>query len=114
LLKPYYLVADLNHDKIEDFALVLQRKGKRTVVNLDNAEGYQYAYPLAVIIFNGNRKGTFTRAFIEDFEESLVCYLDLDDEKKKRLYFLLYASDAGTMIFTPVDKGYIIEYPEEL
>jgi len=110
--KPYYLVADLNRDKIEDFALILQRKGTRIVNNLDNGEGYQYDYPLAVIIFNGGKKGTFTKAFIEDIESPLLCFLNVGDGKKKDFYFSIYGSDADTRIFTPVGKGYIIEYED--
>lgn len=110
--KPYYSVADFNHDKIEDFALILQRKGKRTFIE-GNGEGYEYDYPLAVIIFNGNKKGTFIKAFIEDIEAPLLCLLNVDGKKKKQIYFGIYASDADTKIFTPVGKGYIIEYPKE-
>lgn len=111
--QPYYRVADFNHDKILDFALILQRKREPTVSNLENAEGYKYDYPLAVIIFNGNKKGTFTKAFIEDIEAPLVCLLNVNGKKKKEIYFGVYASDADTRIFTPVGRGYIIEYPDE-
>lgn len=112
--KPYYIVGDFNHDHFDDFALILSRKGTRK----DNGEGitetHRYDYPLAVIIFNGDKKGTFRKAFIEDIEAPLACFLNADVvKKKKELCFGVFESDADTRIFAPAGRGYIVEYPSE-
>ncbi len=113
-IKPYYCISDFNFDGISDFALVLSRKGKATPAEGTEGTPYDHNYPLAVIIFNGNKKGRFTKAFIEDVEAPLVCLIKTDGAgKKKQFFFAVYASDADTRIFTPVGKGYIVEYPDE-
>ena len=108
---PYYRVADFNLDKIADFAVILSRKGERKE-NGATSEEHKYDYPLAVVIFNGNKNGTFTKAFVEDIEAPLVCFLNVEGTKKKTIYFGVFESDADTRIFTPVGKGYIVEYPD--
>lgn len=112
--KPYYTVADFNFDGIKDFALILSRKGETTKAEGTEGTPYEYDNSLAVVIFNGNKKGGFTKAFIEDIEAPLVCLIKTEGlGRKLDLFFGVYASDADTRIFTPVGKGYIIEYPEE-
>lgn len=112
-LKPYYNFADFNRDGIADFALILSRKGKPKDNGEGKAETHRYDHSLAIIIFNGQRKGKFTKAFIEDIEAPLACFLNTDTvRKKKKLYFGVFESDADTRIFTPVGKGYIAEYPD--
>ena len=112
-LKPYYNIADFNRDGIDDFALILSRKGESKDNGEGMAESHRYDYPLAIIIFNGNRRGKFTKAFIEDIEAPTACFLNTDIvKKKKELYFGVFESDADTRLFTPVGKGYIIEYPD--
>ena len=110
-LKPYYIVGDFNRDKVFDFAMILSRKG----VPSDNGEGideaHRFDYPLSIIIFNGDKKGKFHQAFIEDIESPTACFLNVE---KKELYFGVFESDADTRIFTPVGKGYIVESPEAL
>lgn len=110
--EPYYQVADFNRDKSEDFAVILSRKGERKESGATSEE-HKYDYPLAVVIFNGNKNGTFTKVFAEDVEAPLVCFLNVDRTKKKTIYFGVFESDADTRIFTPVGKGYIIEYPDQ-
>ena len=112
-LKPYYNVADFNRDGIADFALILSRKGERRDNGEGMAETHRFDHPLAIIIFNGNGRGKFTKAFMEDIEAPLACFLTTDIVKKKRkLYFGVFESDADTRIFAPVGKGYIMEYPD--
>jgi hypothetical protein len=111
-IKPYYQVADFNHDKIIDFAMILSRKGEPKENEGITSEPHKYDYPLAVIIFNGNKNGTFRKAFIEDIEAPLACFLNVEGTKKKQIYFGVFESDADTRIFTPAGKGYIIEYPD--
>lgn len=108
-LKPYYNVGDFNKDKITDFAMILSRKGERKFLGENMSPEHEYDYPLAIIIFNGNKKGRFSKAFIEDIEAPTACFLNVED---KELYFGIFESDADTRIFTPVGKGYIIEYPD--
>lgn len=112
-LKPYYNSADFNRDGITDFALILSRKGEPKDNGEGMAETHRYDHPLAIIIFNGNRRGKFLKAFIEDIEAPLACFLNTEIvKKKKKLYFGVFESDADTRIFTPVGKSYIIEYPD--
>lgn len=111
-LNPYYHVGDFNHDKITDFALILSRKGEPKEDKGVTSEPHKYVYPLAIIIFNGIKNGIFRQAFLEDVEVPLACFLNTDGDKKKELYFGVFESDADTMLFTPVGKGYIIEYPD--
>lgn len=110
--EPYYQVADFNNDKIIDFAMILSRKGERKETDATSEE-HKYDYPLAIVIFNGNNSGTFTQSFVEEIEAPLVCFLKVEGTKKKKLYFGVFETDADTRIFTPVGKGYIIEYPDE-
>lgn len=110
-LKPYYRVADFNHDKIEDFAMILSRKGEPKKQNGVTSKEHKYEYPLQIVIFNGNKSKSFTKAFSEDIYAPLVCFLNTSYDKKRTLYFGVFATDSA-MIFTPVGKGYIIEYPD--
>lgn len=113
-IEPYYIVGDFNGDRFNDFALILSRKGDRKDNGEGIAESHRYDYPLAVIIFNGSKKGKFTKAFIEDIEAPLACFLNVEIvKKKKELYFGVFESDADTHIFAPAGKAYIIEYPKE-
>ena len=110
--EPYYRIADFNNDRVTDFAMILSRKGEKKESGATSEE-HKYDYPLAVVIFNGDKKGTFTKSFIENIEAPLVCFLNVQGTKKKRLYFGVFETDADTRIFTPTGKGYIVEYPEE-
>ncbi len=105
-LKPYYIVGDFNKDKIVDFALILSRN----IAPKKAEDSDYYIHSLTIAIFNGGKKGAFTKAFSEDVEVPLNCFLNVED---KQLYFGVFETDADTMIFTPVGKGYIIEYPKE-
>lgn len=97
---PYYRTGDFNKDKIKDFALILSRHGE----SKDDGD-----HSLAVVIFNGQRNGTFKQVFIEKVEVPLTCFLNFDE----KLYFGVFESDADTMIFTSAGKGYIVEFPDE-
>lgn len=108
--EPYYQVADFNRDKIADFAIILSRKGERKENGATSKE-HKYDYPLAVVIFNGNKTGTFRKAFLKDIEAPLVCFLNVEGTRKKTIYFGVFETDAGTKIFTPAGRGYIVEYP---
>jgi hypothetical protein len=109
--EPYYQTADFNRDKIADFAVILSRKGKRKASGATSAE-HKYDYPLAVVIFNGNKNGTFRKAFIENIEAPHVCFLNVEGTGKKTVYFGVFESDADTQTFTAAGKGYIVKYPD--
>jgi hypothetical protein len=105
-LAPFYNTGDYNKDGVADFALVLSRK-----VPLKKAkDGDYFIHSLSVMIFNGIKKGGFSKPFIEDVEVPLKCFIRLSDEKKKVLYFGVIETDADTRKFTPVGKSYVVKY----
>lgn len=109
---PYYTVGDFNHDGIKDFAVILSRKGTPTDNGEGPAETHRYDHPLAIVIFNGDRRGKFTRSFVEKIEAPLVCFLNTAIfRKRKRLYFTVFETDADTRVFEPTGKGYIVRSP---
>lgn len=112
-LRPYYNIGDYNHDGIQDFSLILSRKGKVKDNGEGMAETHRYEYPLAVVIFNGDRRGRYTKVFSEDIEAPLACFLKTERRGKRLgLYFGIFESDAGTRFFAAVGKGYIVKFPE--
>jgi hypothetical protein len=106
--KPYYQVADFNNDKIPDFAVILSRNGKRKDSGATSEE-HRYDYPLAIVIFNGNKNGSYTKAFVQDLEAPHVCFLKIEETKKKTLYFGIFETD-DVRFFTPVRNGYVVKY----
>ena len=66
-------------------------------------------HKLAIIIFNGDKKGGFTKSFIKNVEAPPACFINFED---KQLYFGVFEADADTTIFEPVGKGYITKYPK--
>lgn len=110
--EPYYRAGDFNGDKIPDFAVIVSRSGKRKMSGATSEE-HKYDYPLAVVIFNGNKNGTFTKALVEDTEAPHACFLDIAKNGKTRLYFGVFETDSHVLFFAPVRKGYKVEFPEE-
>lgn len=111
-LIPYYKVGDFNRDGISDFALVLSRKGRRTVNTGEPGSPYEFSHPLAVMIFNGAKNGTFRNAFIEKVDKPLVSFLDWAPRSKEPLAFAVYGTDDYFMMKT-AGRGYVVEYDEE-
>jgi hypothetical protein len=110
--KPYYNAADFNRDGIVDFALVLRRKGEPKDNGDGMAETHRFDYPLTIVIFNGDRQGKFTKAFIADIEAPFASFLDLSVVRRKRqLYFGVSETD-NLQYFTPAGKGYTVTYPD--
>jgi hypothetical protein len=111
-LIPYYRVGDFNRDGISDFALVLSRKGGRTINTGEAGSPYEFNRPLAVVIFNGAKNGTFRNAFIEKVDKPLVSFLSWTPQSKEPLSFAVYATDDYFMM-KPVSSGYVVEYDED-
>ena len=110
--RPYYSVGDFNRDGIPDFAVVARRKGRPRDQGAEMAKTHRYAYPLAVLIFNGARGGKFGKPFIEDVEAPLACFIDTRIYRRKRqLHFGVFETD-DIRIFTPAGKGYVVRYLE--
>jgi hypothetical protein len=110
--KPFYNAADFNRDGIVDFASVLRRKGKPKDMGEEMAETHRYNYPLTIVIFNGDKRGNFNKAFITNIEAPLASFLDLEvTRRQKRLYFGVAETDDITY-FTPAGRGYTVTYPE--
>ena len=111
-LKPSYRVGDFNHDKIEDFAVIVIKDEAPVKYDL-TAEPHNLEYKIAVVIFNGTSKGGFYKAFVNETSAPLACFINLTDEKKKRLYFGITETDAG-FLMTPSGKSYIVKNPDDL
>ncbi len=103
---PYYMAGDFNHDKVQDFAIILKREGKPEDNN--QAEPFRYSYPLALVVFNGKKKGGFQKAFLKNEMMPFVVYLDWTQDKRKRLFYGMDGGLGGSVL-TPVSKGYILE-----
>jgi hypothetical protein len=112
-MTPYYNTGDFNRDGILDFALILSRKGQPKKSGASADSPWEFDYPLTIVIFNGNKGGSYRTAFVEDIEAPLVSFLDSNKGKKSQLLFGTYATDSGFFL-KPKGKGYIVEYPEEL
>lgn len=108
-LTPYYRKGDFNHDSIQDFGIVLIKEGGPVKTNDDLDEPYRDEYEMNVVVFNGQRRGGYKAVFRKKMEAPLVCFLYSSFEKKRKLYFAVYATDAG-FVMTPAGKGYIAEY----
>jgi hypothetical protein len=104
--KPYYMVGDFNRDKILDFALMLIKEGKPVFEN--QSEPIAYSHPMAIVVFTGNKKGTFSKAFLRDETNPYVMFFSWTDEKQKRLFYSMDGGLGGTAL-TPVGKGFIAE-----
>ncbi len=109
ILNPYYLVGDFNQDKIQDFALILGRKGRPKFDNPEEAEARAEDQNLSVVVFNGIGRNKYKAALVEKVEAPLFCFLGLSTGKKPRLYFALWGSDSDSFVLTPVGKSYIPE-----
>jgi hypothetical protein len=104
---PYYRVGDFNHDGRKDFALVLA-KDAPPKEDPDLAESHRFQYELTVVVFNGVGGGGYKAVFVKNTTGPLVCFLAMSQEKRSKLYFGVYETDAG-FVMTPAGQGYIAE-----
>jgi hypothetical protein len=104
---PFYRVGDFNYDGRQDFALVLA-KDTPPKEDPDLADTHRFQYEVTVVVFNGLRRGGYKAVFIKNTTAPLVCFLAMSQEKRSKLYFAIYETDAGFVI-TPAGQGYIAE-----
>ena len=105
---PFYRQGDLNSDGVPDFAVIL-KKNIPPIREPDLAETHQLQYTVVVVVFNGAKDGTYKSVFSLAATVPLVCFLNIEGDKKKRLYFGVYETDDG-FILTPTKNGYKAEY----
>lgn len=86
--RPYYIVGDFNRDRIKDFAVIVRNDDR-----------------LSVLIFNGRPKTSFILALRRDFNTPITSFLSFTSEKRPRLAFGVFESDADSIIFTPTKPG---------
>lgn len=105
---PFYRQGDFNADGVPDFAVILE-KNIPPIREPDVTETHQLQYTVVVVIFNGAKDGTYKSVFSFPAIVPLVCYLGIEDDKKKRLYFRVRDTDNGFRA-TPTRNGYKAEY----
>lgn len=118
---PSYAKGDFNRDGVEDFALLLTRKGE-SVENDIKLQTHNPDYPLTLVVFNGVKRSAkslrsrvqsapiFKVAHTTDLMGPPAAFINFDGT----LYYGVFESDADTFILAPAGKGYIIEYPKPL
>lgn len=104
---PYYRVGDFNHDGRQDFAMLLV-KDTPPKEDPDLADTHRFQYEVTVVVFNGLRGGGYKEVFVKNTTAPLVCFLATSREKRSKLYFGIYETDAG-FVMTPAGEGYIAE-----
>lgn len=108
-MMPYHRKGDFNHDGRQDFGIILIKEGGPVNINEGVDYPYKEEFEINIVVFNGQRKGGYKAVFRKKMEAPLVCFLYSTFDKKKELYFAVYATDAG-FVMTPAGKGYIAEY----
>jgi hypothetical protein len=104
---PYYRVGDFNHDRRQDFALVLL-KDVAPKEESGLADSHRFQYEVVIVVFNGTRTGRYEPIFVRNTTAPLVCFLAMSQEKRGKLYFGIYETDAG-FVMSPAGRGYIAE-----
>lgn len=107
---PFYRRGDFNDDGVQDFAVIL-KKNVPPKKEPGLAESHRLQYTLAVVVFNGARRGTYKSVFSQSAVAPLVCFLNTTGARKKRLYFGVYETDDGFTL-TPTKNGYKAKYLE--
>lgn len=107
---PFYRRGDFNADGVPDFAVIL-KKNVPPKKEPGLAESHRLQYTLAVVVFNGARRGSYKSVFSQTAVAPLVCFLNTTGARKKRLYFGVYETDDGFTL-TPTRSGYKAKYLE--
>jgi hypothetical protein len=106
--RPNYAVGDFNGDKRKDFALLLNRDGRRVASGATSVE-HKWDHPLRLVVFNGTAAGfdlVLTQDLIGPFP-ALITYTG------KRLHYGVFETDSDDFYLKPVGKRYVIR-PEPL
>ncbi len=106
--KPNYVVADLNGDRVVDFAVLLNRAGKPTnQFPGGNASKEHFPdYPLTLVVFNGMKGGRFRVAFTRNLDGPKAAFISLTPGRKKRLYYGIFETDSDIFTLVPTGRGY--------
>ena len=109
--RPNYVVADLNGDRVEDFAVLLKRAGEPTNNAPDaNASKEHFPdHPLTLVVFNGIKGGRFRVAFSRDLDGPLAAFINVTRARTKRLYYGIFETDSDTFRLVPSGRGYIVK-----
>ncbi len=107
--RPNYVAADLNGDRVVDFAVLLQRTGKPTGEAPDeNASSDHFPdYPLTLVVFNGVKGGRFRVAFSENLDGPKAAFINVTTARRKRLYYGVFETD-NTFSLVPAGRGYTV------
>src|SRR5687768_16806472 len=108
---PNYVVADLNGDRIKDFAVLLNRTGRPTNQPADaNASKEHFPnYPLTLVVFNGMKGGKFRVAFTQNLDGPNAAFINLTTARRKRLYYGVFETDSDTFTLVPSGRGYVVK-----
>jgi hypothetical protein len=106
-----YVVADLNGDRINDFAVLLNRAGKPTNQPTSEHASKEHFpdHPLTLVVFNGVKGGEFRVAFTQDLDGPRAAFIHLTTGRKKRLYYGIFETDADIFTLVPAGRGYVIK-----
>jgi hypothetical protein len=110
--RPNYVAADLNGDRIQDFAVLLNRVGEPTDPPADENSSKEHfpSYPLTFVVFNGMPGGKFRVAFTQDLNGPKAAFLNLTTGRRKRLYYGIFETDSDTFTLTPAGRGYVVKF----
>lgn len=110
--KPNYAVADLNHDGLTDFAVLLRRKGKEAWSSAERVETeHDPTRPLTLVVFNGVKGGKFRVAFTEDLIGPNAAFIGTQTVRRKKvLYYGVFETDSDTFTLVPKGTGYSVKF----
>jgi hypothetical protein len=109
--RPNYVVADLNGDRVIDFAVLLNRAGKPTNQPTSEHASKEHFpdHPLTLVVFNGVKGGEFRIAFTQDLDGPPAAFIHLTTGRKKRLYYGIFETDSDIFTLVPAGRGYVIK-----
>jgi hypothetical protein len=109
--RPNYVVADLNGDRVEDFAVLLQRAGKPTnqAPSEHSSKEHFPDYPLTLVVFNGGKGGKFSVAFTRDLDGPRAAFISLTTGRTKRLYYGIFETDSDIFTLVPAGRSYVMK-----
>ena len=107
--RPNYVAADLNGDRIADFAVLLNRAGAPTNQPTDESFSKEHFpdYPLTLVVFNGMRGGKFRVAFSQNLAGPKAAFINLTS--RRRIQYGVFETDSDTFTLSPVGRGYVVK-----